>query len=171
MYIWLSNQIGTSAANITTSVVFFIITITALATIILFVRRLNTGRFSINKKKHLSRLTLCDTLSIDRARRLILVRCDDKEHLLLIGGLTDVVVESNITTTSMIQKKETQPTLTTTEINPDLTEKISFSRNERKHTQNTSPSSFMKQNVEDSAITAEIEGRQEPSLFIPAAKK
>ncbi|WP_156851030.1 flagellar biosynthetic protein FliO [Bartonella refiksaydamii] len=173
MYVWLSSQIGTSAANITTSAVFFIITIAALSAIILFVRRLNTGKFSINRKKRPTRLTLCDTIAIDRARSLILVRCDDKEHLLLIGGLTDVVVESNITSTSIIQKREAQPTLTTAEITPNanLTEKRSFSTKERERPQNDSSSSFMKQNVEDSAIITEIEGRQEPSLFIPAPKK
>lgn len=101
-----------------------------------------------------------------------MVRCDDKEHLLLIGGLTDVVVESNTNSTSIIQKRETQPTLTPTEVLPQfgLTEKRSSS-GKREHRKDKSSTVFMNQNVEDSAITAEIEGRQEPSLFIPTQKK
>ncbi|ETS13148.1 flagellar biosynthetic protein FliO [Bartonella quintana] len=172
MYVWLSSKIGTSAANITTSFVFFIITIVAIAAIILFLRRLNTRTFSINKKKLPSRLTLCDKIAIDRTRRLILIRCDDREHLLLIGGLTDVVVESNIIT-PITEKRKTQQTLTTTETNrsPHLTEKTPFCVSERKHTQESTPVCFMNQQVEDSAITAEIEGRHEPSLFIPVPKK
>ncbi|PIT69293.1 flagellar biosynthetic protein FliO [Bartonella tribocorum] len=158
MYIWLSDQIGVSAANITISSLFFIITIAAITIIILFLRRLNMGRFKTNRKKNLSRLALCEAISIDRTRHLVLVRCDDKEHLLLIGGLTDVVVESDIANTSRTQKREihTDPTSPLTERN-DTPDKIS--------------SSFSKQAVKDSAITAEIEGRQEPSLFIPTPPK
>lgn len=171
MYIWLSNLLGPSAAHITISFVFFVITIVAVAAVILFLCRLNTRIFRSNTKKHPSRLILCETIAIDRTRRLILVRCDDKEHLLLIGGLTDVVVESNIINACVTQ--HTQPILTTTETNsnPNLTGKKSFSVNERENIQRSDPTPFMKQNVEDSAISAEIEGRQEPSLFIPALKK
>ncbi|EJF90924.1 hypothetical protein ME1_00124 [Bartonella vinsonii subsp. arupensis OK-94-513] len=172
MYVWLSNQIGASAANIAVSFIFFIITITAIATILLFLRRLKIKRFRFHPKKHPSRLTLCETIALDRTRRLVLVRCDDKEHLLLIGGLTDIVVESNITSTPTIQKRETQPTLTPTEANLKLglTEKRPYS-GKREHSKDKTSTSFMNQNVEDSAITAEIEGRQEPSLFIPTQKK
>ncbi|WP_455480239.1 flagellar biosynthetic protein FliO [Bartonella sp. B12(2025)] len=173
MYAWLSSQIGAFAANITTSFVIFIIATVAITAIVLFLRRSNTGSFSINRKKYPSRLTLCDTIVIDQTRRLVLVRCDDKEHLLLVGGLTDVVVESSVTSTSIIQKRETQPTLKTTKTPSchNFTEKRSFSVNEREHTQDKNSTSFMNQYVEDSAITAEIEGRQEPSLFIPPASK
>ncbi|WP_039760247.1 flagellar biosynthetic protein FliO [Bartonella queenslandensis] len=158
MYIWLSDQIGVPAANITISFLFFIIIITVITIIILFLRHLTTRRFKINRKKNLSRLALCDAISIDRTRRLVLVRCDNKEHLLLIGGLTDVVVESDITNTSRIQKREihTHPTPPFTEIND---------------TPDKSSSSFTNQAIKDSAITAEIEGRQEPSLFIPTPPK
>ncbi|WP_019221713.1 flagellar biosynthetic protein FliO [Bartonella senegalensis] len=173
MYVWLSSQIGTSAANIITSLVFFIITIAAIAAIILFLRRLNTKGFGLNRKKHPSRLTLCDTIAIDRTRRLILIRCDNREHLLLIGGLTDIVVESHIINTPIMQKKKIQQTLTTTESNPNphIIEKGSFSVSEKEHTQDEVSAHLMNQYVEDSAISAEIEGRQEPSLFIPVPKK
>ncbi|WP_375645852.1 hypothetical protein [Bartonella sp. TT29SHDZB] len=158
MYIWLSEQIGVSAANITISFLLFVITIAAITIIIVFLRRLNTRRFNINRKKSLSRLALCEVISIDQARRLVLIRCDNKEHLLLIGGLTDMVVESDITGTSKIQKRETH-----THLNP--------APPERNDVSDKSPSPFTNQGVKDSAITAEIEGRQEPSLFIPTPQK
>ena len=41
------------------------------------------------------RLAVINAASVD-GRRLVLVRRDDVEHLLLIGGPTDVVIESNI---------------------------------------------------------------------------
>jgi len=42
------------------------------------------------------RLAVINAASVDGRRRLVLVRRDDVEHLLLIGGPTDVVIESNI---------------------------------------------------------------------------
>jgi hypothetical protein len=42
------------------------------------------------------RLAVIDAASVDGLRRLVLVRRDDAEHLLLIGGPTDVVIEPNI---------------------------------------------------------------------------
>ncbi|WP_375616604.1 hypothetical protein [Bartonella sp. AP58NXGY] len=158
MYIWLSDQIGVSAANITISFLLFIITIAAITIIIVFLRRLKTKRFSVNRKKSPVRLAICEAISIDRVRRLVLVRCDNKEHLLLIGGLTDVVVESDITGTSKIQKRETH-----THSNPTFPE--------RGEMPDKKSSPFANQTVKDSAITAEIEGRQEPSLFIPTPHK
>ncbi len=37
-----------------------------------------------------------DAAAVDSRRKLVLIRRDDVEHLLLIGGPTDVVVEQNI---------------------------------------------------------------------------
>src|SRR5580704_8402227 len=42
------------------------------------------------------RLAMIDAATVDDSRRLVLVRRDNTEHLLLIGGLTDIVVEPNI---------------------------------------------------------------------------
>jgi flagellar protein FliO/FliZ len=42
------------------------------------------------------RLAVVDYASVDSRRRFILVRRDNIEHLVLIGGPTDVVVEANI---------------------------------------------------------------------------
>jgi len=42
------------------------------------------------------RLGVTDIASVDARRRLILIRRDNVEHLVMIGGPTDVVVEANI---------------------------------------------------------------------------
>ena len=42
------------------------------------------------------RLAVIDAAAIDARRRLVLIRRDNVEHLLIIGGPTDVVVEQNI---------------------------------------------------------------------------
>jgi hypothetical protein len=48
------------------------------------------------------RLAVINAASIDGRRRLVLVQRDDVEHLLLIGGPTDVVIESNIDRTGAV---------------------------------------------------------------------
>lgn len=42
------------------------------------------------------RLAVIDAATVDARRRLVLIRRDNVEHLLIIGGPTDVVVEQNI---------------------------------------------------------------------------
>ena len=49
-----------------------------------------------DKRGRQPRLAVIDHASVDARRRLILIRRDNVEHLLLIGGPTDVVVEPNI---------------------------------------------------------------------------
>ncbi len=44
----------------------------------------------------LPRLAVLDYTDVDNRRRLVLIRRDNVEHLLLLGGPTDVVVETNI---------------------------------------------------------------------------
>ena len=42
------------------------------------------------------RLAPLDHINVDARRKLVLIRRDNVEHLILIGGPTDVVVEMNI---------------------------------------------------------------------------
>lgn len=61
------------------------------------VRRFGSGRLgSASTRGRQPRLAVIDYASVDARRRLILVRRDNVEHLLMIGGPTDIVVEPNI---------------------------------------------------------------------------
>ncbi len=61
------------------------------------VRRFGAGRLGGGSARgRQPRLAVIDYASVDGRRRLILVRRDNVEHLLMIGGPTDVVVEPNI---------------------------------------------------------------------------
>lgn len=42
------------------------------------------------------RLQILESLPLDTKRRAVLIRCDKREHLLLLGGQNDIVVESNL---------------------------------------------------------------------------
>lgn len=50
------------------------------------------GNSGITKK-----LSVTETMYIDPKRRLVLVKCGQKEHLLLIGAAGDMLIESRIT--------------------------------------------------------------------------
>jgi len=61
------------------------------------VRRFGAGRLGgAALRGRQPRLAVIDYASVDGRRRLVLVRRDNVEHLLMIGGPTDVVIEPNI---------------------------------------------------------------------------
>lgn len=57
-------------------------------------RHARRGMFIAGGRKH--RLAVLDATAIDSRRRLVLVRRDEVEHLILIGGHNDLVVETSI---------------------------------------------------------------------------
>ena len=61
------------------------------------VRRFGANRLGgANARGRQPRLAVIDASPVDGRRRLVLIRRDNVEHLLMIGGPTDVVVEQNI---------------------------------------------------------------------------
>ncbi|MCA0257814.1 MAG: flagellar biosynthetic protein FliO [Proteobacteria bacterium] len=76
----------------------------ALVAVLRFVRRHN-GRLpfglSVAQSKE-KRLQVLDTVAIDARRRLVLIRRDQVEHLILIGGPSDVVIEADIKSTAEV---------------------------------------------------------------------
>ena len=61
------------------------------------VRRFAGNRLGANTNRgRMPRLAVIDAAAVDGRRRLVLVRRDNIEHLLMIGGPTDIVVEPNI---------------------------------------------------------------------------
>src|ERR1700681_4675098 len=55
-----------------------------------------TGLTAVANRGRQPRLAVIDNANVDGRRRLILVRRDNVEHLLMIGGPTDVLVEPSI---------------------------------------------------------------------------
>ena len=80
-------------------VIAFAIIFLLLALFALILRRLTGGRMSVTQERGRARqprLGIVDVYDLDRQRQLILLRRDNVEHLLLVGGPNDVVVETNI---------------------------------------------------------------------------
>jgi hypothetical protein len=59
------------------------------------VRRFGSNRLGSSRGRQ-PRLAVIDAAPVDGRRRLVLIRRDNIEHLLMIGGPTDLVVEPNI---------------------------------------------------------------------------
>ncbi|HZL38770.1 MAG TPA: flagellar biosynthetic protein FliO [Pseudolabrys sp.] len=60
------------------------------------VRRFGSNRLGAGARGRQPRLAVIDAATVDGRRRLVLIRRDNVEHLLMIGGPTDVVIEPNI---------------------------------------------------------------------------
>lgn len=58
----------------------------------LVMRRINNGGTVMPMSRR--RLKLVETLPIDPRRKLAIIRCDDREHLVILGTNTETVIES-----------------------------------------------------------------------------
>ncbi len=57
---------------------------------------MQTGGSSVFGNRNERRLDVVEQSSIDGRRRLVLIRRDNVEHLIMTGGPVDVVIETNI---------------------------------------------------------------------------
>ncbi len=93
---WINEFLGVELSPTASFILLFAAIILGVLLLIWIARRLLGGTFvSGGRGRHL-RLAVMDATPVDSRRRLVLVRRDDVEHLILIGGPTDVVVEHNI---------------------------------------------------------------------------
>ncbi len=68
-----------------------------LAIVLWFIRRRSgSAPFIRGGRNRQPRLQVLDATAVDARRRLVLVRRDNVEHLVMIGGPTDIVIESGI---------------------------------------------------------------------------
>jgi flagellar protein FliO/FliZ len=78
-------------------VIAFIVVLGLIAVTAYVVRRFGGERLgTATARGRQPRLAVVDSAAVDGRRRLLLIRRDNVEHLLMIGGPTDVVVESAI---------------------------------------------------------------------------
>ena len=78
-------------------VVAFLLVLGLIGAGALLWRRFGTGPMGpIGPRGRQQRLAVIDAAFVDVRRRLVLIRRDNTEHLLMIGGPTDIVIEANI---------------------------------------------------------------------------
>jgi hypothetical protein len=72
------------------------IALVLLVLVLIFLKRRNSPLFIKGGKAREPRLMVLDAAAVDPKRRLVLIRRDEIEHLIMIGGPTDIVIESGI---------------------------------------------------------------------------
>jgi flagellar biogenesis protein FliO len=90
-------------------VIAFVVVLLLIGAATWLVRRVGTGRNEAAARGRLPRLAVVDAAAVDGRRKLVIIRRDNVEHLLMIGGPTDVVVETNIVRAAAATSREAPP--------------------------------------------------------------
>ncbi|HWM82913.1 MAG TPA: flagellar biosynthetic protein FliO [Pseudolabrys sp.] len=86
-----------SEPSVAKFVIAFVVVIALIALAAWLVRRFGASRLGNGATRgRQPRLAVIDAASVDGRRRLVLIRRDNIEHLLMIGGPSDIVIEPNI---------------------------------------------------------------------------
>jgi flagellar biogenesis protein FliO len=93
---WLNDVAGPNFAPAVLWTVLALVVLVIVLVVIRIFRSMTFGTFVAGGRNRKTRLAVMDAAAVDSQRRLVLVRRDDVEHLILIGGPTDVVVERDI---------------------------------------------------------------------------
>ena len=81
-------------ASLITSVLALAFVLALIGLINVALRRFGPDKifYALQKKKGAKRLSVQDTLVLDARRRIVLVKCDKTEHLILLGATTEQVI-------------------------------------------------------------------------------
>jgi flagellar biogenesis protein FliO len=105
-YSMIKSIFGDEPSTIMTAVIAFIVVMGLIILTGWLVRRFGGARFGGTRGRQ-PRLAVIDAAAVDGRRKLIIIRRDNVEHLLMIGGPSDVVVETNIMRAPAAQREAT----------------------------------------------------------------
>ena len=88
-------------------VIAFVVVLALIGAATWLVRRFGAPRLDAGARNRQPRLAVLDSAAIDGRRKLVIIRRDNVEHLLMIGGPSDVVVETNIVRAAAAVARET----------------------------------------------------------------
>ncbi len=97
MYNWIESTFNVSGGvTQVIAAILALIVVLLLFSIFVFVLKRLTGTNQPQNRSRQPRIAVMDSTNVDARRQLILIRRDNVEHLLLVGGPSDLVVEQNI---------------------------------------------------------------------------
>ncbi|MES0882672.1 flagellar biosynthetic protein FliO [Roseibium sp. SCP14] len=97
MYDWIETTFNVSGGvTQAIAVILALGAVLLLFSLFIFILKRLTGANVTHSRSRQPRIAVMDSATVDTRRRLVLVRRDNVEHLILIGGPSDVVVEQNI---------------------------------------------------------------------------
>lgn len=104
----VNNFLGTQLNSGVQLAIIFGVLLVILLLVVWLVRMVFGNNVSRIAKNRQPRLSVTDAAIVDDKRRLVLVRRDNVEHLILIGGNSDVLIEGNISRVKPVQMPEGQ---------------------------------------------------------------
>jgi flagellar protein FliO/FliZ len=105
----MNSLFGVELPTSLTFVIAFVVVLALIGALAWLVRRFGAARLAGGRGRQ-PRLAVIDAASVDGRRKLIIIRRDNVEHLLMIGGPTDVVVETNIVRAGAATQRESPAT-------------------------------------------------------------
>ena len=92
----MSSLFGVELPTPVNFVIAFVFVLLLIGAAAWLVRRFGATRIDAAARGRQPRLAVIDSAAVDGRRKLVIIRRDNVEHLLMIGGPSDVVVETNI---------------------------------------------------------------------------
>ena len=92
----MSSLFGVELPTPVNFVIAFVFVLLLIGAAAWLVRRFGATRIDAAARNRQPRLAVIDSAAVDGRRKLVIIRRDNVEHLLMIGGPSDVVVETNI---------------------------------------------------------------------------
>ncbi|CAN7635281.1 flagellar biosynthetic protein FliO [Rhizobium sp. LjRoot30] len=92
----MEDLIATYGGRLLVAVAGVGIALVCLVFVLRFIRNRAPAPFLRGGRNRQPRLQVLDAAAVDARRRLVLIRRDDVEHLVMIGGPTDIVIETRI---------------------------------------------------------------------------
>lgn len=88
--------LGGQGTTLLMAIAIVAVALLALAAVFWLIKGRSSSTFIRGGRARQPRLAVLDAAAVDTRRRIVLIRRDDVEHLVMIGGPTDVVIESRI---------------------------------------------------------------------------
>lgn len=97
MYNWIETTFNVSGGiTQAVAVILALAVVLLLFGLFIFILKRLMGASAPQSRNRQPRIAIMDSATVDTRRRLLLIRRDNIEHLILVGGPSDVVVEQNI---------------------------------------------------------------------------
>lgn len=93
---YIENLVGIENAPMASYIAMAATALIAILILWLIIRLIRKPRFASSRRNKQARLAITDAATVDSKRRLVLLRRDDVEHLIMIGGPTDIIIETDI---------------------------------------------------------------------------
>jgi flagellar protein FliO/FliZ len=62
----------------------------------LIAKKIGMGNRGPTSRGRGNRLSIIESMPVDAKRRVVLIRCDNKDYMLLLGGVTELLIEDKL---------------------------------------------------------------------------